>query len=264
MVIYKTKEDIEFIRESCLLVSKTLALVAQNISVGTKLNDLDTLAENFILSFGAKPAFKGYHGFPSTLCMSLNDVVVHGIPSEYTLKSTDIISVDCGVLMNGFYGDAAYTFALNDVNIETQKLLTVTKQSLYLAIQNLNLNSRIGDIGFAVQSYCESYGYSIVRDLVGHGLGTSLHEDPQVPNYGKRGTGLKIKPGLVIAIEPMVNAGSKSVKMDEDGWTIRTIDSSMSAHFEHTIAITENGVDTLSNHEIIVDAIKSNDYLLNI
>jgi methionyl aminopeptidase len=259
MIYYKTSEEIEKIRRSCLLVSQTLAEVAKAIRPGCTGKSLDELAESFIRDHNALPGFKGYGGFPATLCISVNDQVVHGIPSTQELKDGDIVSVDCGVKMNGYYGDAAYTFALGEVSEDTMQLLRVTNESLYEGIEAAKVGGRLGDIGFAVQEYCERlHGYGVVRDLVGHGVGRNLHEAPEVPNYGNKNKGLVLREGLVIAIEPMVNRGAKEVGKHKDGWTIRTVDGTPSAHYEHTIAIRKNGPDILSDHKIIEEAIKNN------
>lgn len=246
MIYFKSKEEIELIRESSLLVGKTLAEVARVISPGIRTSVLDKLAEDFILSQGAVPGFKGYNGFPYTLCISVNEQVVHGFPGDRVLKEGDIVSVDCGVLKNGFYGDSAYTFAIGEVDSHVKDLLKKTKESLYLGIEAAVDGKRVGDIGYAVQNYVEEFGYSVVRDLVGHGVGRNLHEKPEVPNYGRRGTGIRLKEGMVIAIEPMINLGGKNVVQEKDGWTIRTADRMPSAHFEHTIAIGTMRADVLS------------------
>lgn len=260
MVYYKTSEEIELIRQSCLLVSKTLAHVASIIKPGVTGKKIDEEAEALIRDHKAVPGFKGYNGFPATLCVSINEAVVHGIPSENVFQDGDIVSVDCGVFMNGFFGDAAFTFALGDVDAATMELLHVTNTSLYKAIENAVVGKRIGDIGFAVQEYCErQHKYGVVRELVGHGIGRELHEPPEVPNYGKRGRGPMLKEGLVIAIEPMVNLGWKDVRQAPDGWTIITKDKKPSAHYEHTVAVTKGKADLLSNHHIIQEAIAKND-----
>ncbi|NOX87188.1 MAG: type I methionyl aminopeptidase [Chlorobi bacterium] len=251
MIPIKTDEEIELQRESSLLVGKTLAEVAKRIKPGVKTFELDRIAETFIRDHGALPGFKGYNGFPATLCISVNDEVVHGIPGDRELKDGDIVSIDCGTLMNGFYGDSAYTFAVGEVKREVLELLERTKESLYLGIEKAVAGNRVGDIGYAVQSYVESYGYSVVRDLVGHGVGRNLHEKPEVPNFGRRGTGPKLKKGMVIAIEPMINLGVKEVVQNRDGWTIRTADSKPSAHFEHDVAIRNGEPDILSSFEEI-------------
>ena len=258
-IFYKTAEEIELIRVNCLLVCSTLAEVAKELKPGVSPQFLDKLAEDFIRSNGGSPGFKGYRGFPATLCFSANDVVVHGIPTKTEVKEGDIISVDCGVSMNGFFGDAAYTFLVGDVKPEVVNLCRATNESLYRGIKASILNNRIGDIGYAIQSYVEtSLGYGVVRDLVGHGIGRNLHEAPDVPNFGTRGRGAKLKEGLVIAIEPMVNLGVKDVVQLNDGWTIVTRDRKPSAHYEHTIAVTSKGPDILSDHMRIEEEIKKN------
>jgi len=247
MIPIKTDEEIELQRESSLLVGKTLAEVAKRIKPGVKTIELDRIAETFIRDHGALPGFKGYNGFPATLCISVNDEVVHGIPGDRELKDGDIVSIDCGTIMHGFYGDSAYTFTVGEVKQEVLELLQRTKESLYLGIRQAVAGNRVGDIGYAVQSYVESFGYSVVRDLVGHGVGRQLHEKPEVPNFGRRGTGPKLKKGMVIAIEPMINLGVKEVVQNKDGWTIRTADSKPSAHFEHDVAIRNGEPDILSS-----------------
>ena len=262
MVYYKTPEEIELIRESCMLVSKTLTLVAKHIRPGVTGIHLDKMAEEFIRDHGAEPGFKGYNGFPSTLCISINEGIVHGIPSERQFQEEDIVSVDCGVFKDEFFGDAAYTFVFNDVRDEVVKLCEVTNESLYKGIENAVAGKRLGDISYAIQHHTEVVnGYSVVRELVGHGIGKNLHEPPEVPNYGKRGRGQVLKEGLVIAIEPMINLGKKAIRQSDDGWTINTKDKMPSAHYEHTIAINNGKADILSNHEIIVEEIKNNDNL---
>jgi methionyl aminopeptidase len=251
MIYYKTDEEIELIRKSSLLVAKTLAEVAKHIEPGVTTAKLDKVAEEFIASQGAKAAFKGYNGFPATLCISVNSQVVHGIPGSYALKDGDVISVDCGVLMNGYYGDSAFTFAVGNVAPEVASLLKVTRESLYKGIEQAVAGMRIGDISSAVQEHAEKHGYGVVRELVGHGVGRNLHEGPEVPNYGKRGKGIKLQEGLVIAIEPMINLGRKDVKQEADGWTITTADGKASAHFEHTIAIRKGKADILSSFEFV-------------
>jgi len=256
MIHFKTEEEIELLRESSLLVGKTLAEVAKSIRPGIETIVLDEIAEEFIRDHGAEPGFKGYNGFPYSLCISLNEQVVHGFPGNKPLLEGDIVSIDCGVFMNGFYGDSAYTFAVGEVDEEVELLMQRTKESLYKAIEVAVDGKRIGDIGYAVQTHVEQYGYSVVRDLVGHGLGRQLHEKPEVPNYGKRGTGIKLQEGMVLAIEPMVNLGTRSVIQLEDGWTIRTADMKPSAHFEHDVAIRKGKADVLSTFEYIEEVIK--------
>ncbi len=257
MIYFKSNEEIELIRESSLLVGKTLAEVAKMIEPGVRPIDLDRRAEEFIRDNGATPAFKGYGGsFPNSLCLSLNDVVVHGIPKkDDILKEGEIISVDCGVYKNGYYGDSAYTFGIGEISEELQKLLSVTKECLYKAIDKATAGMRLGDVAYAVQEHAEKHGYGVVKELVGHGIGKSLHEKPEVPNYGKRGTGLKLVEGLTIAIEPMINAGKASIWQEDDGWTIRTKDGKASAHFEHTIAVKKGKADILSSFAYIEEVL---------
>lgn len=254
---YKTKEEIELLRESSLLVGKTLAEVAKVIKPGITTLSLDKIAYEFINDNKAVPAFLNYNGFPNSLCISVNAAVVHGIPGKYELKDGDIVSVDCGVIKNKFFGDSAYTFAIGEVKPEILNLLKVTKESLYKAIEVSVVGKRLGDIGDAVQAHAEMNGFSVVRELVGHGIGKSLHEAPEVPNYGKKGTGLKLQEGLVIAIEPMINMGKKAIKQHNDGWTITTADNLPSAHFEHTIAIGKTKADILSSFDFIDEVLKN-------
>jgi len=257
MIYYKSDEEVEIQRNSSLLVGKTLAEVAKAIKPGIKTIELDAIAEEFIRDHGAVPGFKGYGGFPATLCISVNEAVVHGIPDERELIDGDLLSVDCGTLMNGFYGDSAYTFAVGNVKEEHLLLMQRTKESLYLAIDQAVSGRRIGDIGYAIQSYVEGFGYSVVRDLVGHGVGRNLHEKPEVPNYGRRGSGMKLKSGLVLAIEPMINLGVKEVVQDNDGWTIRTADSKPSAHYEHNIVVRNGKADILSTFDYIEEVLNN-------
>lgn len=265
MIFYKTDEEIELIRESCHLVCKTLAYVGSLIKPGVQSIELDKSAEIFIRDHKGVPAFKGYKGFPASLCISINEQVVHGIPTSKELKDTDVVSVDCGVLLNEYYGDAAYTFALSKVGEKEMELLSATLESLYLGIAQAIVGKRVGDIGFAVQDFAErKHRYGVVRELVGHGIGKSLHEEPDVPNFGKRGNGLKLMDGLVIAIEPMINLGVKEVKQLEDGWTIISADKKTSAHFEHTVAVRKHKADILSDHSYIEETIKNNQELQNI
>jgi methionyl aminopeptidase len=254
-MIIKTREEIELIRESSLLVGKTLAEVAKIIKPGVKTIHLDEVAEEFIRDHGAKPGFKGYGGFPFTLCISVNENVVHGFPSHRELVDGDIVSVDCGVYKNGFYGDSAYTFAMGEVADETKLLMERTKESLYIGIEQAIAGNRIGDIGNAIQTYVEGFGYSVVRDLVGHGLGANLHEKPEVPNYGKKGNGPKLQEGLVLAIEPMINLGSRKVVQEKDGWTFRTADRKPSAHYEHDIVVRKGKAEILSTFEYIEEVL---------
>ncbi|MDP3461752.1 MAG: type I methionyl aminopeptidase [Bacteroidales bacterium] len=257
MILIKTDEEIEIQRESSLLVGKTLAEVAKYVQPGVKTIDLDRIAEQFIRDHHAEPGFKGYGGFPGTLCISVNDQVVHGIPGNNELKSGDIVSVDCGVLKNGFYGDSAYTFEVGEVAEPIRKLVKATKDSLYKGIEMAVDGMRTGDIGYAIQSFIEPLGYGIVRELVGHGVGRKLHEKPEVPNYGKRGSGVRLRSGMVIAIEPMINLGVRNVKQEADGWTIRTVDGMPSAHFEHTVAIRNGHAEILSSFEWIENVLES-------
>ena len=259
MIKYKNKAEIELMRESALLVSEALAVVAAKIKPGITTMQLDKIAEEFIKDNKATASFKGYHGFPFACCISVNDAVVHGFPTNDELVSGDIVSVDVGVFKNGFHGDSAYTFGVGEVSEEVKKLMRVTKESLYKGIEKAIIGNRVGDIAFAIQDYTEKqYGYGVVRDLVGHGLGRSLHEEPQVPNFGKRGTGAKLREGLVIAIEPMINLGTKDVFHDKDGWTIRTADGKPAAHYEHDICIQKGKADILSSFTPIEAAEKAN------
>ena len=255
MIKYKTKEEIELMRESAQLVSKTLGMLAPKIVPGAIPLELDKMAEEFIRDHGGEPGFLGMYGFPNSLCMSPNAQVVHGIPSKDPLKEGDILSVDCGVYMNEFYGDHAYTFAVGEVDADTQRLLADTKESLYVGIREVVVGNRIGDIGAAIQEFTEARGYGIVRELVGHGLGRKMHEEPQVPNYGRGGRGKKIQEGLVIAIEPMTNLGTHRIKQLKDGWTILTADGKNSAHFEHDVAVVDGKPEILSTFQYIYDAL---------
>ena len=257
MIYLKTPEEIALLRASNQLVGKTLAEVAKHIRVGVTTLELDKIAEDFIRSNGAVPGFLGYGGFPNTLCVSVNDQVVHGIPSNYALKEGDIVSVDCGVLQNGYYGDSAYTFCVGKVDEKVKKLLKITKESLSLGIDSAQHGNRIGDIGYAIQKHCQAAGFSVVRKLVGHGVGKNLHEDPEVPNFGKKGQGVLLKEGMVIAIEPMINMGNRDVVQEKDGWTIRTTDGKPSAHFEHTIAIRKGKAEILSTFDYIEEVLNS-------
>jgi methionyl aminopeptidase len=264
MIHYKSKAEIELMRESSLLVSKTLAEVAKIIRPGISTLELDKIAEQFIRDHGATPSFKGYQDFPFACCISVNDAVVHGFPTKDILKEGDIVSVDIGVYKNNFHGDSAYTFALNETTPEVKQLLSITKSSLLKGIEKATHGNRVGDISFAVQFATEKEnGYGVVRELVGHGIGRHLHEEPQVPNYGKRGTGAKLKEGMVIAIEPMINLGTKNIFHDKDGWTIRTEDAQPSAHYEHTICIQRGKADVLSSFVDIEIAEKANPYLFS-
>ena len=260
MIYYKTEEEIERIRQSCLLVCQALARVGEILKPGMTGAEIDAAAEEVIRDHGAKPAFKGYKGFPATLCVSVNEQVVHGIPHPgQVFREGDIVSVDCGVLLDGFYGDAAYTFPIGEVEEEIMELCRVTYTSLYEGIDQAVAGNRLGDISASIQHYVEAiHGYSVVRELVGHGIGRELHEPPEVPNYGKRGRGLKLQEGLVIAIEPMVNLGRRNVRTAKDGWTVFAKDSKPSAHYEHTVAIQKGRADILSDHRPIEIAVDKN------
>ncbi len=252
MIHYKTEEEIELLRENNLLVSNTLAEVGRHIAPGVSTLELDRIAEEFIRDHGAVPGFLGYQGFPNSLCVSVNEQVVHGIPSaQQVLKEGDIVSIDCGTLMKGFYGDTAYTFAVGDIDPEVRKLLDVTKEALYKGVAQVKVGNRIGDVSHAVQEHAESNGFSVVRELVGHGLGRNMHESPEVPNYGAKGRGPLLKEGMVICIEPMINMGTRQIVFEKDGWTVRTKDRKPSAHFEFAVAVTGNGADVLSTFEFI-------------
>jgi methionyl aminopeptidase len=255
-VYYKTEEEIELIRKSSLLVSKTLGEVARVIKPGVKTIELDKLAETYIRDNGGIPAFLNYNGFPFSLCISPNEQVVHGFPGDYTLKDGDIISVDCGVILNKFYGDSAYTFEVGEVEEATKDLLNVTKECLKRGVEKAVAGMRVGDISYAVQEHAENHGYGVVKELVGHGVGFKLHEKPEVPNYGKRGSGIKLEEGMVLAIEPMINMGRPGVKFWKDGWTVSSIDNKPSAHFEHTVAVKKGEVDVLSTFDFVEEVLK--------
>lgn len=259
MIYYKTDEEIELIRESSLLVGRTLGLVASMLKPGVTGKAIDKAAEEFIRSHDAIPGFKGLYDFPATLCISVNACVVHGIPIDKPFQDGDIVSVDCGVYKNGFYGDCAYTFPIGDVSEDIMKLLRVTEESLYIGIENAVAGKRLGDISGSIQEHAEKkHKYGVVRSLVGHGVGKSLHEDPEVPNFGKKGKGPKLKEGLVIAIEPMVNMGTKDVRQLKDGWGIVSADNKPTAHYEHTVAVKKGQADILSSHAFVVEEIKKN------
>ncbi len=262
MLYYKTQEEIELIRESSLLVAKTLAEVAKILRPGITTLMIDKVADEFIHDNGGIPAFKDYNGFPNALCISMNDNVVHGIPGNQMLNEGDVISADCGVLKNEFYGDSAYTFSIGEIGSDVQKLLNITKECLYLGIEKAIVGTRLGDISDAIQQHAEQNGFSVVRELVGHGIGRHLHEKPEVPNYGRRGSGMILREGLTIAIEPMINMGTKAVIQERDGWTVRTADGKPSAHFEHTVAIGKTKADILSAFDVIETAVKENSNLI--
>lgn len=256
MSLIKSKEEIELIRESALLVSKTLGMLAAEIRPGINTLHLDSLAETYIRDHGAVPGFLGLYNFPNTLCISPNSQVVHGIPNKEEVKEGDILSIDCGVLKNGFYGDHAYTFEVGEVKNEIKKLLKVAKESLYLGIAEFKKGNRTGDVGYAIQNHNESNGYGVVRELVGHGLGREMHEKPEMPNYGKRGSGKKLIEGMVVAIEPMINMGTHKINQLKDGWTILTADSLPSVHFEHNIAIIDGKPNLLSTFDYIYESLE--------
>jgi len=258
MIYYKSEEEVELVRKSSLLVAKTHAEIAKLIKPGISSLELDQIAEEFIRDNGGEPAFKGYNGFPCTLCASPNEVVVHGIPNNEPINDGTILSIDCGVFMNGFYGDSAYTYEVGEVKKEIQMLLKVTKESLYKGIGNAVSGKRIGDIGYAIQEHAENNDYGVVREMIGHGIGKNLHESPEVPNYGRRGSGIKLKKGLVIAIEPMINMGTRDIMQHSDGWTITTLDKKPSAHFEHTVVVREGEAEILSSFKEIEEIIKLN------
>ena len=254
----KTGEEIEILRENAVIVSKTLAEVAKYIKPGISTITLDKIAEDYLRAQGAVPGFKGYNGFPSTLCVSVNDEVVHGIPGERVLRNGDIVSIDCGSLKYGLYGDSAYTFSVGEVVPDVLRLLRRTKESLFLAVKMAVAGKRVGDIGSTVQDYVESFGYGVVRELVGHGIGRKLHEKPDIPNYGKKGTGIKLPEGLTICIEPMINMGTKNILQSKDGWTIRTADKLPSAHFELTIVVKKEVPEVLSTFQYIEEVLGQN------
>ena len=251
MIHYRTDSEIELLRKAALLVGKTLGEVGKHIRPGIRTIELDKIAEEFIRDHGAVPAFKGYEGFPGSLCISVNDAVVHGIPGNYELRDGDIVSIDCGTILDGYVGDSAYTFTVGEVSEEIKLFLQRSKESLYKGIEQAVSGNRIGDIGYAIQSYVEQFGYGVVRELVGHGVGRKLHEDPQVPNYGRRGTGTKLSEGIVIAIEPMITFGKRDIIQERDGWTIKTKDRKPAAHFEHDVAVRNGKAEILSSFEWI-------------
>lgn len=255
MIYLKTDEEIELVRAANMVVARTLGEVAKHIEPGVTTLKLNQVAEDFIRSQGAVPGFLGYAGYPYTLCVSVNENVVHAFPSNYALREGDIVSVDCGAVINGFNGDSCYTFPVGEVSDDVMRLLKTTKESLYVGISKAVAGNRIGDIGHAIQEYCEKRGFSVVRELCGHGIGRDMHEDPDVPNYGRRGTGSLIKNGMCIAIEPMINLGSKNIVMEADGWTCRTKDRKPSAHYEHTVAIKDGKADILSSFQFVEEVL---------
>jgi methionyl aminopeptidase len=256
MIHYKTSEEVDKIKQSADILGRAHGEIAKHVRKGVKTSFLDKVAEEFIRDHGAVPSFKGYNGFPSSLCISVNEVVVHGFPSEYELKDGDIISVDCGVFHQGFHSDSAYTYPIGEIPPSVLALLIATKDSLYLGIEQAVFGNRVGDIGHAIQKFVEAKGYTVVRELVGHGLGRKLHEAPEVPNYGKKGSGPLLKQGMVIAIEPMINLGTRNIVQEKDGWTIRTADRKPSAHYEHTVAIFEDRTEVLTTHKYIEENFK--------
>lgn len=249
MIHFRTDKEIELLRRAALLVGKTLGEVGKHICPGVRTIELDKIAEEFIRDHGAEPAFKGYEGYPGSICISVNEEVVHGIPGNYELRDGDIVSIDCGTILDGYVGDSAYTFTVGEVSEDVNLFLQRTKESLYKGIEQAVAGKRVGDIGYAVQTYVEQFGYGVVRELVGHGLGRKMHEDPQIPNYGKRGTGSKLFEGMVIAIEPMITLGKKEIVQERDGWTITTRDRKPAAHFEHDVAIRHGKAEILSSFE---------------
>lgn len=258
MINIRRPDEIEKLRAAALVVSRTLGMIAKEIKPGAKPVDLDRKAEEFIVSQGAKPGFKGLYGCPSTLLISKNETVVHGLPTDIPLKEGDVVSVDCGSILGGYYGDHAYTFEVGEVDPKVKKMLDVTKESLYLGIAEFKKGNRLGDIGYAIQKHAEDHGYGVVRELVGHGIGTKLHEDPQVPNFGKRGRGKALKDGMVLAIEPMITMGTYRVKQLSDGWTINTVDGKAAAHFEHDVAMVNGEPEILSTFDYIYEALGIN------
>jgi methionyl aminopeptidase len=258
MVFYKTEEEIEFIRQSAVILGQAHGEVAKAVKEGITTGELDKIAGTFIADHNAKASFKGYNGFPHNLCISVNSAVVHGFPGSYVLKPGDIISVDCGVFYKGYHSDSAYTYGIGELDPETDRLLKVTKECLYLGIEKAVSGNRMGDLSFAIQEHAEKNNFSVVRELVGHGIGKDLHEGPEVPNYGKRGQGMKLQEGLVLAVEPMINSGTRNVVQENDGWTIRTRDNKPSAHFEHTIVVRKGKAEILTTFDFIEKALNKN------
>lgn len=261
MIFIRSDEEIALIKISAQVLGKAHAEVAKLIRPGITTKELDGVAETFIKDNGGSPSFLGYNKFPASLCISVNDVVVHGFPSRYELRDGDIISIDCGVKLNGYHSDSAYTYPIGEVSPAVRRLLSRTKESLYVGLEKAIEGNRVGDIGYAIQTYTEKFGYSVVRELVGHGVGQNLHEAPEVPNYGKRGQGPKLQEGMILAIEPMINFGKKGVIQERDGWTIRTVDRKPSAHFEHTVAVRKGKAEILTTFEYI-EAVTANTSLM--
>lgn len=255
MIFYKTEDEIQLMRESADILGRTHAEVAKLIKPGVKTIELDKIAKEFIRDSNGEPSFLNYNGFPYSLCISMNENVVHGMPSDYELRDGDVASIDCGVFYRGFHSDSAYTYAVGNVGSEVRDLLDRTKESLYRGIEFAVSGNRIGDVGAAVQEYTEGFGYGVVRELVGHGIGKKLHEKPEVPNYGRRGKGIKLQSGMTLAIEPMINLGNKEVVQEDDGWTIRTKDSKPSAHFEHTVVVRKNEAEIITTFKYIEEVL---------
>lgn len=264
MIFLKSEEEVLLIKESAQVLGKAHAEVAKWIKPGITTKQLDKVAEEFIKDHKGQPSFKGYNGFPASLCISLNDIVVHGFPSQYQLREGDIISIDCGVKLNGFHSDSAYTYPVGNISAEVMNLLKRTKQSLYLGIEQAVEGKRVGDIGYVIQSYVEKFGYGVVRELVGHGVGRNLHESPEVPNYGNRGQGPKLREGIVIAIEPMITLGKRSVVQEKDGWTIRTTDRKPAAHFEHTVLVRKGKAEILTTFKYIEEVTENTTLMVSI
>lgn len=264
MIFLKSEEEVLLIKESAQVLGKAHAEVAKWIKPGVTTKQLDKIAEEFIKDHNGIPSFKGYNGFPAALCISLNDIVVHGFPSQYQLQEGDIISIDCGVKLNGFHSDSAYTYPVGNISPEVMNLLKRTKQSLYLGIEQATEGKRVGDIGYAIQSYVERFGYGVVRELVGHGVGRNLHESPEVPNYGKRGQGPKLREGIVIAIEPMITLGKRAVVQEKDGWTIRTTDRKPAAHFEHTVLVRKGKAEILTTFKYIEEVTENTTLMVSV
>ena len=264
MIFLKSDEEVSLIKESAQVLGKAHAEVAKWIKPGVTTKQLDKIADEFIRDNQGSPSFKGYNGFPSALCISLNETVVHGFPSQYQLREGDVISIDCGVKLNGFHSDSAYTYPIGNVSAEVANLLKRTKQSLYLGIEQATEGKRVGDIGYSIQTYVERFGYGVVRELVGHGVGRNLHESPEVPNYGKRGQGPKLREGMVIAIEPMITLGKRAVVQEKDGWTIRTADRKPAAHFEHTVLVRKGKAEILTTFKYIEEVTENTTLMVSV
>ncbi len=258
MILIKSDEEIELIRKSNLLLGKLHGELAKHLKPGIKTIELDKLAYEFIMDNGGKPSFLHYRGYPNTLCISVNDVVIHGIPGDYVIKEGDLVSIDCGIELEGYHSDSAFSYAVGEVSEQVWELMKRTKEALYKGIEQAKPGNRVGDIGYAVESHVKQFGFSVVREMTGHGVGRRLHEDPAIPNYGRRGQGKRLKPGMTIAIEPMVTMGSHKIYIEKDGWTVRTVDGKPAAHYEHSIAITKNGPEILSTFKYIYQAINEN------